>query len=31
MQLNKIRIHNATCWDVAEYDQFILEAKNDYF
>lgn len=31
MILNKIRIKNATDWDVAKYDQFVLEKNQDYF
>ena len=29
MQLNKIRINNAKDWDVAKYDQFVVNAHQD--
>ena len=30
MQLNKIRINNATDWDVAKYEQFVAKDGKDY-
>lgn len=30
MLLNKVRLNNATEWDVAEYDQFISNGKVEY-
>jgi hypothetical protein len=30
MQLNKIRINNFKKWDVAKYDEFIMEGYSDY-
>ena len=29
MQLNKIKIYNATQWDIAKYDQYIYSATNE--
>lgn len=29
MQLNKIKIYNATQWDIAKYDEYIYSATNE--
>ena len=31
MQLNKIRIQNATKWDVAKYDEYVSKHGQDYY
>ena len=30
MQLNKVRLNNATEWDVAKYNQFISNGAQEY-